>query len=308
MDGFSDLRFFSLLIREGSLAAAAQQRGVTPPAVSRRLSLLERRLGVRLLQRTTRRIHLTPEGEAYLLDGARILADLEALERSISGTRATARGPLSIACTLGFGRQRLAPALSAFARAYPEVQVQLQLTDRPVNLVEQGFDAVVRFGALPDSALTARLLLPNRRVLCAAPSYLNAHGEPRQPADLQAHRCIVIRESDETYGSWRLSRRTRQGLSEHNIKVNGVMSTNDGAAALAWALDGHGILQRSLWDVAAPLAAGALREVLPQWQLPAADIYLVHATRSEMSARIRALTGFLGDWFAQRPEPDMAPA
>lgn len=186
MDGFSDLRFFSLLIREGSLAAAAQQMGVTPPAVSRRLSLLERRLGVRLLQRTTRRIHLTPEGEAYLLDGARILADLEALERSISGTRATARGPLSIACTLGFGRQRLAPALSAFARAYPEVQVQLHLTDRPVNLVEQGFDAVVRFGALPDSGLTARLLLPNRRVLCAAPSYLNAHGEPRQPADLQA--------------------------------------------------------------------------------------------------------------------------
>ena len=243
MDGFSDLRFFSLLIREGSLAAAAQQMGVTPPAVSRRLSLLERRLGVRLLQRTTRRIHLTPEGEAYLLDGARILADLEALERSIS-----------------------------------------------------------------DSGLTARLLLPNRRVLCAAPSYLNAHGEPRQPADLQAHRCIVIRESDETYGSWRLSRRTRQGLSEHNIKVNGVMSTNDGAAALTWALDGHGILQRSLWDVAAPLAAGALREVLPQWQLPAADIYLVHATRSDMSARIRALTGFLGDWFAQRPEPEMAPA
>ena len=186
--------------------------------------------------------------------------------------------------------------------------MQLQLTDRPVNLVEQGFDAVVRFGALPDSALTARLLLPNRRVLCAAPSYLDAHGEPRQPADLQAHRCIVIRESDETYGSWRLSRRTRQGLSEQSIKVNGVMSTNDGAAALAWALDGHGILQRSLWDVAAPLAAGALREVLPQWQLPAADIYLVHATRSEMSARIRALTGFLGDWFAQRPEPDMAPA
>jgi DNA-binding transcriptional LysR family regulator len=306
MYGFSDLRFFSLLIREGSLAAAAQQMGVTPPAVSRRLSLLERRLGVRLLQRTTRRIHLTPEGEAYLHEGARILADLEALERTVSGTRATARGPLAIACTLGFGRQRLAPALSAFAHAYPEVQVQLQLTDRPVNLVEQGFDAVVRFGALPDSALTARLLLPNRRVLCAAPAYLQAHGEPRQPADLQAHRCIVIRESGETYGTWRLGRRTRQGLHEETVKVNGVMSTNDGGAALAWALDGHGILQRSLWDVAAPLASGALREVLPQWQLPSADIYLVHATRSDMSARIRALTGFLADWFAQKPGPGPA--
>jgi len=308
MHDLNDLYYFAMVVDHGGFAAAERALGIPKSRLSRRISQLETDLGVRLLQRTTRRIHLTPEGEAYLLDGARILADLEALERSISGTRATARGPLSIACTLGFGRQRLAPALSAFARAYPEVQVQLHLTDRPVNLVEQGFDAVVRFGALPDSGLTARLLLPNRRVLCAAPSYLNAHGEPRQPADLQAHRCIVIRESDETYGSWRLSRRTRQSLSEHNIKVNGVMSTNDGAAALTWALDGHGILQRSLWDVAAPLAAGALREVLPQWQLPAADIYLVHATRSEMSARIRALTGFLGDWFAQRPEPEMAPA
>ncbi|CAB5717556.1 D-malate degradation protein R [Delftia tsuruhatensis] len=307
MDGFSDLRFFSLLIREGSLAATAQQMGVTPPAVSRRLALLERRLGVRLLQRTTRRIHLTPEGQAYLLEGTRILADLDSLERSVSGARATARGPLALACTLGFGRQRLAPALSAFARSYPEVQVQLHLTDRPVNLVEQGFDAVVRFGNPPDSALTARLLLPNRRVLCAAPSYLDVHGEPRQPADLQAHRCIVIRESDDTYGSWRLGRRTRQGLREETVKVHGALSSNDGSTALAWALDGQGIVQRSLWEAAAPLASGRLRQVLPQWHLPAADIYLVHATRSEMSAKIRALTGFLGDWFAQEPGTGAAP-
>ena len=301
MDGFSDLRFFSVLLREGSLAAAAQQLGVTPPAVSRRLALLEQRLGVRLLQRTTRRMHLTPEGETYLLEGARVLSELEALERAVSGARAEARGPLRIACTLGFGRQRLAPALSAFARAYPDVQVQLHLSDRPVNLVERGFDAMVRFGDLPDSALTARLLLPNRRVLCAAPAYLQAHGMPRQPADLQAHRCIVIREGGETYGSWHLSRRTRQGLREETVKVRGAMATNDGAAALAWALDGQGILQRSLWDVGERLARGELRQVLPDWQLPPADIYLVHATRSELSAKIRALGPFLVQWFGAGP-------
>ncbi|KAF1017430.1 MAG: HTH-type transcriptional regulator DmlR [Stenotrophomonas maltophilia] len=134
-DGFSDLRFFAVLVKEGSMAAAAQQLGITPPAVSRRLALLERRLGVRLLHRTTRRISLTPEGELYLLDGRRILGDLDALERTVAGARSTPRGQLRLAATLGFGRQQLAPALSAFALAYPEVEVQLHLTDRAVNLV-----------------------------------------------------------------------------------------------------------------------------------------------------------------------------
>lgn len=294
MDGFSDLRFFSLLLREGSLAAAAQQMGLTPPAVSRRLALLEQRLGVRLLNRTTRRMHLTPEGETYLLEGARILSELDALERSVAGARSLPRGPLKIAATLGFGRTRLAPALSAFARAYPEVQVQLHLTERPVNLVEQGFDAVVRFGEQPDSRLTARRLLRNRRVLCASPGYLALAGEPRLPSDLLAHRCIVIRESDETYGTWHL----RQGAAQETVKVNGALSTNDGGAALAWALDDQGILQRSLWDIAALLESGQLREVLPDWKLPPADIYLVHASKSELSAKIRALSDFMRDWFA----------
>jgi DNA-binding transcriptional LysR family regulator len=292
-DGFSDLRFFSLLLREGSLAAAAQQMGLTPPAISRRLALLEKRLGVRLLQRTTRRIHLTPEGETYLLEGARILAELDALERTVAGARSLPRGPLKIACTLGFGRMRLAPALSAFARAYPQVQVQLHLSERPVNLVEQGFDAVVRFGEQPDSLLTARRLLRNRRVLCASPRYLAQAGEPRLPSDLLAHRCIVIRESDETYGSWQL----RQADLQETVKVNAALSTNDGGAALAWALDDQGILQRSIWDIEALLAAGELREVLPGWKLPPADIYLVHASKSELSAKIRALSEFLRDWF-----------
>ena len=125
MDGFSDLRFFALLMKEGSLAAAAQQMGITPPAVSRRLAQLEHRLGVRLLHRTTRRISLTPEGETYLLDGARILGDLEALERTVAGARSSPRGLIKLAATLGFGRVHIAPALSAFARAYPEVEVQL---------------------------------------------------------------------------------------------------------------------------------------------------------------------------------------
>lgn len=294
MDAFSDLRFFALLMKEGSLAAAAQQMGITPPAASRRLAQLERRLGVRLLRRTTRRMSLTPEGETYLLDGTRILGDLDALERTVAGARSSPRGLIKLAATLGFGRMHIAPALSAFARAYPEVEVQLHLTDRPVNLVEQGFDAAVRFGDLPDSRLTARRLFANQRLLCASPAYLAQAGEPVQPADLLAHQCIVIRESDETYGTWHL----RQGERQETVKVRGMLSTNDGATATTWALEGHGVLMRSEWDVAVHLAAGRLRRVLPAWALPAADVMLVYPTRSDLSAKTRALADFLAAWFS----------
>jgi DNA-binding transcriptional LysR family regulator len=270
--------------------------GVTPPAVSRRLSLLERRLGVRLLQRTTRRIHLTPEGEAYLHEGARILADLEALERTVSGTRATARGPLAIACTLGFGRQRLAPALSAFAHAYPEVQVQLQLTDRPVNLVEQGFDAVVRFGALPDSALTARLLLPNRRVLCAAPAYLQAHGMPAAPEDLAAHRCLGF-TGLQSFPQWELV----HGQTRHTVLVRGPLVSNDSEALLTAAVMGVGILAGGDWLMSEHMAAGRLVRVLPDWRLDGASgIYFVRPSAAFSSAAMAALRDCLSHWFATR--------
>lgn len=295
VDGFSDLRFFATLMQAGSMAAAAQQMGITPPAVSRRLAQLEHRLGVRLLHRTTRRISLTPEGEMYLQDGARILGELEALEHAVTGAQSSPRGLLRLAATLGFGRTHIAPALSAFARAYPEVEVQLHLTDRPVNLVEQGFDAAIRFGDLPDSRLTARQLMANARIVCASPAYLAAEGEPMQPSDLMRHQCIVIRESDETYGTWHF----RQNDRQETVKVRGMLSTNDGAAATTWALDAHGILIRSMWDIRPYLESGQLRTVLHDWALPAADIKLVYPTKRHLSAKTRALADFLVTWFRE---------
>ena len=162
---------------------------------------------MRLLQRTTRRISLTPEGETYLVEGARVLEDLETLERTVAGSRAVPKGLMRVCATLGFGRRHMAPALSKFARGYPDVEVQLHLTDRPVNLVEQGFDLQLRFGELPDARLTARLLARNRRVLCASPAYLRRAGEPASPRELAQHACLFIRESDETFGTWHLRRR-----------------------------------------------------------------------------------------------------
>lgn len=289
MDGFSDLAFFSLLIRQGSMAAAAQEMGITPPAVSKRLAALERRLGVRLLQRTTRQISLTPEGETYLVAGARVLEELEALERTVSGSQAEPKGLIRVCATLGFGRRHIAPALSQFARQYPEVEVQLHLTDRPVNLVEQGFDLQVRFGELPDSRLTARLLAHNRRVLCASPDYLGRAGTPAAPRDLAQHACLFIRESEETYGSWHL----RSGSRAETVKVRGPLASNDGECVLGWAIDGHGILMRSLWEASPLLRAGELQRVLPAWSLPAADIYAVFPSRTHLSAKTRALVDFL---------------
>lgn len=228
MDTYSDLAFFTLVIKLGTLAGAAQQMGVTPPSASKRLAALEARLGVRLLNRTTRRISLTPEGEIYVSEGARVLADMDELERKVAGAKAIPRGQIKLSATLGFGRRHIAPALSKFARAYPEVEVQLSLTERPVNLVEQGFDASIRFGEIPDARLTARLLAPNKRILCAAPSYLKRAGEPTQPGELQRHPCLFIRESDDTFGTWHL----RSGTRNESVKVRGPLSSNDGDCAL----------------------------------------------------------------------------
>lgn len=289
MDSFSDLAFFNLLMKQGTLAATAQEMGITPPSVSKRLAALEARLGVRLLHRTTRRITLTPEGEIYLTEGARLLADMNDLERMVVGAAALPRGLLRVSATLGFGRRHIAPVLSKFARAYPEVEVQLHLTSLPVNLVEQGFDVSIRFGELPDTRLTARKLAANRRLLCAAPSYLRRAGEPAYPKELKQHRCIFLRESDETFGTWHLSR----GSRHETVKVSGSLKSNDGECVLSWALDGHGILMRSEWHVAPYLRSGRLRAVLTDWTLPPADIYLVFPTKANLSAKTRAFVEFM---------------
>ncbi len=300
MDAISDLAFFALLMKKGNLAATAQEMGVTPPSVSKRLAALEARLGVRLLHRTTRRISLTPEGEIYLGEGARVLDDLTALERRVAGAQAVPRGLMRVNATLGFGRRHVAPALSKFAKLHPEVEVQLHLTDRPVNLVEQGFDAAIRIGELPDARLTARRLALNERVLCASPAYLKRAGEPASPRELPQHACIFLRESDETFGTWHL----RKGSRAETVKVRGPLSSNDGDSALAWALDGHGVLLRSAWDAAPYLRSGRLRRVLADWSLPAADIYLVFPTAAGLSAKTRAFADFMHQRF--EPQRDAA--
>lgn len=289
MDSFSDIAFFALLIKQGSMAATAQEMGLTPPAVSKRLALIEKRLGVRLLQRTTRQISLTPEGETYLTEGAHVLANLEELERSVSGSRNTPKGVIKIGATLGFGRRYIAPAISKFSDLYPEVEIQLTLNDRPMNIVEKGLDVVIRFGELPDVRLTARLLANNHRVLCASPSYLERMGEPENPKELSKHQCLFIREADESYGTWHF----HQGKKTETVKVQGPLTSNDGESVMNWALEGKGIMVRSFWDAAQYIGTGQLQPILTHWDLPSADIYAVFPTRNNLSAKTRVFVDYL---------------
>lgn len=292
MNDVSDLAFFVRLMQCGSLAATAQELGVTPPAVSRRLAALERRLGVRLANRTTRSLAATPEGERYLEQARRILDDIGELERELAGSRSEPQGLLRVNASFGFGRRRIAPLVSDFVRRYPKVEIQLQLTDRMPPLTDAAFDVSIRFGRPPDSRLHARRLLTNHRVPCAAPAYLDAHAPIETPKDLARHACIVVRENEAAWGSWQLFAVDDEKRRE-TVKVGGPLASNDGETAVRWALAGHGVLLRSLWDVGPELAAGRLRRVLPGWQSAPADVYALYPERMHLSAKVRAFVDFL---------------
>lgn len=295
-DTASELTFFVLVAKHGSLSAAARELDMTPPAATKRLAQLEQRLGVRLVNRTTRRISLTSEGETYLRHAGRILEQIREMEDQVASSRAEPRGVLRVNATLGFGRTVIAPLVSEYARTHPDVEVQLEVTDRPVDLVEQGFDLAVRFGAPPDSRLSARRLMTNRRFLCASPAYLSRHGVPQRPADLTAHRCIIHRQNDEAYGVWRFTRNRQTEV----VKVAGALASNDGDIVLGWALDGHGILIRSEWDLARYLETGRLRRLLPAYTLAPADLFVYYPSRRHLSARVRTFIDFLARRFEAR--------
>lgn len=291
----SEMAFFSLLARCGSLSAAARELGLSTPAISKRLAQLEARLGVSLLARTTRRVSLTPEGELYLAHARRILSDIDDMERMVASAVSAPRGLLRVNTTLGFGRSHIAPLVSQFVKQHPEVQVQLQLTVDPPPLGDDAFDVCLRFGEPPDARVIARLVAPNRRLLCASPAYLARQGTPKSPHDLAQHSCIGIRQGDQAYGLWRLT----SGKRSEAVKVRGALSTNDGEIAVGWALAGQGIVMRAEWDVARYLRSGRLRQVLEGWQTPPADIHAVYPQRHQDSGRVRAFVDFVTAHFAK---------
>lgn len=291
----SELEFFILIARHGNLSAAARAMDLTPPAATKRLAQLEAKLGVRLINRTTRSVSLTKEGETYLSHATRILEQLREMEDAVSSSKTDLRGLLRVNATLGFGRTTIAPLVSEFAKLHPHVELQLELTDKPMDLVDGGFDMAIRFGALPDQRLNARCLMTNRRFLCASPLYLEQYGTPATLADLAQHRCIIHRQNDEAYGIWRFTRDQQNEV----MKVQGTLASNDGDVVLGWALEGHGILIRSEWDLAKYLESGRLKVILPEFNLPSADLFVYYANRRNQTARARAFIDFLLERFSK---------
>ena len=298
----ADLGFFSALASAGSLSAAARELGITTPAVSKHLALMESRIGVSLINRTTRRMSLTPEGELYLEHARRILSDIDSMGELLGVSKAVPKGLLRVNATLGFGRSHVAPLISKFVRNHPQVEVQLQLSVNPPPLTEDSFDVCIRFGAPPDSRVIARHIAANRRLLCAAPAYLAKHGIPKVPNDLTKHNCIGIRQGEEAYGVWRLSSGRGRNASTEAVKTRGNLATNDGEIAVNWALDGHGILMRAEWDIERYLRNGRLVQVLPQYYTPDADIHAVYPQRHQLAARVRAFVDFVALKFRQQEE------
>jgi LysR family transcriptional regulator, transcriptional activator for dmlA len=300
----ADLSFFSALARAGSLSAAARELRVTTPAVSKHLSLMEARVGVPLVVRTTRRMSLTPEGELYLEHARRILGQIDDLQQLLGASRALPSGLLRVNATLGFGRSHVAPLISRFVRNHPQVEVQLQLSVNPPPLTEDAFDVCIRFGAPPESRVIARRIAPNRRLLCASPAYLARHGTPKAPNDLAKHNCIGIRQGEEAYGLWRLSGGRGKNPGTEAIKTRGNLSTNDGEIAVNWALEGHGILMRAEWDIERHLKSGRLVQVLQQCSTPEADLYAVYPQRHQLATRVRTFVDFV-ELALQRPAARM---
>ncbi|TWI56551.1 DNA-binding transcriptional LysR family regulator [Pseudomonas duriflava] len=299
-----DLSFFQRVATRGSLTAVARELGLSLPAVSKRLTQLEQRLGVQLIQRTTRRLDLTPEGELYL-EGARpILQQIEELESAVSNQRQSLRGQLRINATFGFGRRHLAPVLSRFAQLHPQIELSLELTSQPLSLLDPGVDICIRMGEPPDSRLVGQRLLGNPRILCAAPAYLERAGTPKTISDLSTHNCIVLRQDGSDYAIWRF----RQNGQEQAQKVSGTLSSNDGEVAVHLALEGHGLILRSWWDVREHLANGRLIPLLQDYEAPRADIYAVYPHRRHVPQRIKVFIQFLAHALTIRlpdaPEPE----
>ncbi|WP_324709258.1 LysR substrate-binding domain-containing protein [Pseudomonas citronellolis] len=295
LPNLEDLAVFVQVAKRASFAAAASELGMSTAFISKRIRLLEQNLGVRLLHRTTRRVSVSEDGERVYHWALRILDSVQRMGDEVSALHREPSGQLRIASSLGLGRRFVAPALSELAARYPQLDIRLDVHDRLVDLVAEGVDLDIRVGNEIAANLIAKPLAKNRRVLCAAPAYLERRGTPRSLAELTSHDCLVIKERDHPFGVWHL-----EGPSgEENVKVTGPLSSNHGEVVHQWCLDGRGILLRSWWDVHDSLADDRLVQVLPEYQQQA-DIWAVHAAPLASSARVRVAVEFFRQYFAER--------
>ena len=291
-----EMAVFAKVVASGSLSAAARDLGLSTAVVSRRLAALESRLGVRLVNRTTRRLALTDEGAAYHEACARILAEIEDADAAATARRVEPQGVLKVALPASFGHKHIAPLVPPFAERYPRIQLVFSLSDRTVNMIEEGYDLAIRIGALEDSSLAARKLAPNRRVVCASPEYLRLHGTPQTPEELTRHNCLT---TTDLQMNWEYK---GPDGKRGSVRVSGHYACDNWEVLREWALAGLGIALKSTWDVRLQLEGGLLVPILPGYDFGTdVAIYAVYPHRRYLPAKTRVFIDYLAESFG--PEP-----
>ena len=294
MDRLQAMTVFARVVEQGSFARAAERLAISSSACSRQVAELEAHLDTRLLNRTTRRLSLTESGQGFYERCVQLLADLEEAEQAAAQTAARPRGTLRITTSINFGVRHVSPAIGAFLAKYPEVRFDVSLSDRIVDLVEEGYDLAIRIGSAGGETVVARKLGEARMVACASPAYLTAHGTPRTPEDLARHACLTY-EYMQLRNVWPF--RGKDGC-EHAVRVSGPLHSNNGDLLAAAAVAGVGIAYEPEFILGPDLKAGRLVPILSAYSSPLGPIYAVYPSRRYLSAKVRAFVDFLAERFA----------
>ena len=300
MHRFEELQSFVAVVEAGSFTAAADRLDTAKSAVSRRVSALEERLGVQLLRRTTRRLNLTDTGRSFYERSARILADLDEAEAAVLQEHGELRGTLRIALPLSFGVGHMGGVIAEFKRRHPRVEFDLDLNDRRIDLIEEGMDLALRIGRLRDSSLIARRLFEARTVVCASPAYLEEHGTPTTPKDLQSHACLVYGNLAEP-GRWVY---TDDAGNRQHVDVRVEMSASSGDFLNTVAAEGQGIVIQPTFIASSRICNGDLVPILTDYQWPVTPAWAVYPPTRHLSYRVRAFIDFLAEQFSGTPHWD----
>ena len=297
MADVEDMAVFVRVVELANLSAAGRDLRLSAAVVSNRIARLEARLGVRLLNRTTRRVAVTPEGEIYYGHCVRILTEIEQAESEVSARRDLPRGPLTVTAPCSFGRRHVAPHIPGFAESYPDIQVRLHLSDRFTDLIEDRVDLAIRIAELKDSTAIVRRLADNRRAICAAPAYLERYGRPEVPEDLLKHNCLLLRFPGSQQFQWTLV----GPEGPVTLPVAGSMDSDSSEVLRDWCLAGHGLSLQSLFEVGEDIAAGRLEAVLPHWPPPGHAISALYPHSRYLPPRIRVFIDFLVEVYGKTP-------
>ena len=289
MDRYTEIRSFSLVAEKGSFAAAALVEGVTPVVMGRRLDALERRLGVRLMHRSTRGLTLTDLGERFLESARQLLKDFDDTEAGIRAGRDTVRGHLVVSAPAAFGRIHVAPHAPAFKATHPDLKLSFNLTDSVVDLVREGYDMALRIGEVTDPNYVAVRLFPNRRVVCGTPAYFKRHGVPRTPEDLAQHNCLAFNLQGGQQRGWSFMHDGKLVA----VRVDGDLDCNDGELLYGWVKQGLGVGWRSTWEIQSELKRGELVTVLDGYAVPSYDIQAVYPQQRYLPAKVRHFIDYL---------------